>query len=248
MRKMLLSGVAFAVLLTAVPAAAQHRARPARTATFAVHVTDPSGAPVRDVLITVTGPVTRSARAAVGRLAFENLPVGTYKLRFERDGFAPLERTMTARAGAPIDVTVTMKRPGAEPAVDAPTAALAAGGPMHASVPAPVVLDLPSFIEKNYVGSKGGKSDEIACGAGGMATLMQINDPIREHVHADADEFIYVIAGQGVVRVANRAESLSAGVFVLLPRGTPHAFAPSGRSPLVMMSTRAGAPCGATSR
>jgi mannose-6-phosphate isomerase-like protein (cupin superfamily) len=248
MRKMLLSGAVLAVLLAAVPAAAQRRARPARTATFAVHVTDSSGAAVRNVLITVTGPVTRSARAAVGRLAFENLPVGTYRLRFERDGFAPLEQTVTARAGAPIEVNVTMTRPGEKPTVEAPAAASATPPPVHASAPAPVVLDLPSFIEKNYVGSKGGKSDEIACGTGGTATLIQINEPIREHVHADADEFIYVIAGQGVVRVANRAESLSAGVFVLLPRGTPHAFAASGRSPLVMMSTRAGAPCVAATR
>ena len=238
MRQAVISVIVVFLAATAAPLGAQRRAASGRV-TFAVRVTDSSGAPLRGVLVTLTGPVKRSARAEMGRLAFENLPAGRYRFRFERQGFTPVERVVVGKRGAPIDVQVAMTRAAAEPASAAP----ATGSPARESTSSPVVLDLPAFIEKNYVGGNPGRTTMMACGEGATATLIQLNDPIREHVHADADEFVYVIAGQGTVRMSDRAESLSAGVFVLLPRGTPHAFAASGKSPLVMMSTMAGQSC-----
>jgi mannose-6-phosphate isomerase-like protein (cupin superfamily) len=106
-----------------------------------------------------------------------------------------------------------------------------------------VVLDMPAFIEKNYVGRAAGKSTQLACGAGGTATLLQINEPIAQHAHADADEFIYVIAGQGTAHVADRDESLGAGVFLMIPRGAAHMITAGPKRPLVFISTRAGEKC-----
>ena len=71
-------------------------------------VSDPSGAGIPDVKVTMQGPANREARTERGRIVFEELPSGTYRLRFDRDGFISLEREVAARGGAPIDVKVTL--------------------------------------------------------------------------------------------------------------------------------------------
>jgi mannose-6-phosphate isomerase-like protein (cupin superfamily) len=75
------------------------------------------------------------------------------------------------------------------------------------------------------------------------ATLIQLHDPITEHAHADFDEFLYVIAGQGIVRMQGHDEPLTAGVFVMVPHALPHSLAAGGRNPLVVLSIRPGDRC-----
>jgi hypothetical protein len=108
---------------------------------------------------------------------------------------------------------------------------------------APVVIDLPAFIEKNFVGRGAQKISPLACGTGASASLLQLREPLAEHSHAEWDEDLYVIAGQGSVQIAGRNHPLTAGVFVLVPRGSPHALAASGRNPLVLLSIRPGDQC-----
>lgn len=240
MRQTALLAVLILAVTASVGAQAQRGQRRATTGpvTLAIVVSDPAGAPVGDVKVTLDGPVQRTATTEAGRIAFENLPSGTYHLRFEREGFETLARDVTARGAKPIDVKVTLvpaPKPVALPPPPAPEPAPVA--------PKPVVLDMPALIEKNYVGRAGSKTSPLACAAGGTATLIQINQPLADQAHADADEFVYVIAGQGSARLAGREEPLRAGVFMLIPRGVVHTIAPSGRSPLVMLSTRAGEKC-----
>jgi mannose-6-phosphate isomerase-like protein (cupin superfamily) len=205
-------------------------------------VTDPSGAPVTDVRVTMTGPIGRTGRTEGGRLVFEDLPTGEYQFKFEKPGFDPVDQTTTGRGSKPIPVNVTMKPLPAPPPPK----------PVEPAPPPPtnhndakfVVLDMPAFVEKNYVGRAGGKTTQMACGAGGNATLIQVNEPIAEHVHADADEFVYVLAGEGTLKLGERSESLGSGVFLMIPRGTAHAFAIGKKKPLVFVSTRAGERCG----
>jgi len=225
------------------PAAAQRRGAAGGNVTFAVAVADPAGAPIAGVKVTLTGPAARSGTTEAGRLVFENLPAGTYTFRFDKDGFVPFEKELPARGAAPIDVKVTLN-----PAPQAPPPQPVALPPAPASPPPsdvkPVVLDMPAFIEKNYVGKGAGKTTPLGCGAHGSATLIQINDPIANHAHADADEYIYVIAGQGNARLGTRDEPLGPGVYMLIPRGLAHAFTAGPKKPLVMISVRAGEMCG----
>jgi hypothetical protein len=245
MRKALIAAVLLftAIIVTAVPLGAQRRGGAGGAATgavtFAVLVSDPSGAPIPGVKIVLTGAAERTARTEGGRAVFEGLPAGAYRFRFDRDGFVPLERELAGRGGAPIDVKVTLT-----PAPEPPP-------PPPAPVPPPpppridaklVVLDMPAFIERHYVGKTPGKATPLGCSTGGAATLIQINEPIAEHTHADADEFIYVIAGQGSASLAGRQESLGPAVFMMIPRGTPHALTAT-KKPLVLISTRAGESC-----
>jgi mannose-6-phosphate isomerase-like protein (cupin superfamily) len=202
-------------------------------------VTDPSGAPITDVQITLTGRAERSGTTEGGRIAFEDLPVGPYHFKFEKDGYDTAEQDVVGKRGAPVDVKVTMT-PKPQPVAPPPAPAPKAASSVNAR---PVVLDMPAFIEKYYVGKASGTTTAMACSDGGSASLIQANDAIAEHTHDDADEFVYIIAGEGSARMGQRNEPLSAGVFMMIPRGTAHAFAVGKKHPLVFVSTLAGGHC-----
>jgi mannose-6-phosphate isomerase-like protein (cupin superfamily) len=235
--KAVLLGMCFWIAAGAIGLEAQQK-RGAKTVTFAILVTDPEGTQIPGVSVTVEGPASRIVRTEGGRIAIENVPAGPYLLRFEKDGFLTLERQLTARAGAPIEVKVSLKPvpepPPPPPAPEAPEPSVDAK---------PAGLDLLEVIDKEFVGRGAGKTTPLACGAGGTATLIQLNDPVADHAHADADEFIYVIAGEGSANVAGTAQRLRAGVLVFVPRGVSHQFTRSGRNPLIVLSVSAGQGC-----
>jgi mannose-6-phosphate isomerase-like protein (cupin superfamily) len=215
------------------------------SSTFAVLVSDPAGAPIGGVKVTVEGPAQRMATTERGRIAFENLPAGTYRFRFERAGFVTLEREIAARGSVPIDVKVTLT-PAPEPPPPPPAPEpVAPPPPPPAADVAPLTIDLPAFIEKNYIGREPQKTSSLACGSNATATLLQLHGALAEHTHAEWDEFLYVIAGQGTARITARDQPLSAGVFVMVPRGAAHTLTASGRNPLVMLSIRPGDRCAA---
>lgn len=219
--------------------AQQKRApRAPRTATFAILVTDADGAQVPNVRVTVEGAASRTVRTEGGRIALEELPVGDYRLRFEKDGFVTLERELTARAGKPIEVNVTLHRVPPPPAPPAPVK------PERPAVDAkPAAIDLLAVIDKEFIGRAAGKTTPLACGGDGSASLIQVNDPVADHAHAEADEFLYVIAGEGAANVAGAAHRLRAGALLFVPRGVTHRFSQSGRNPLIVLSVSAGQGC-----
>jgi mannose-6-phosphate isomerase-like protein (cupin superfamily) len=228
------------VALLSLNVAAQRRS--GGPATLAIFVTDESGKGISDVKVTAQGPATRDARTEAGRAVFEDVPSGTYKLRFERDGFVTLEREVNARTGAPIDVKVTLE---AVPPPPPPPKVLPPVQPVAPPVDAaPVTVDIPAFIEKNYIGRAAGKTSPLGCAPGGSATLLQLNKPIAEHTHSDADEFLYVVAGDGAAHMGSNEQPLHPGVLVLVPRGVAHSLAASGRDPLFVLSIKAGDHCG----
>ena len=236
MRKTLV-GVVVLIVAGSLGIKAQQKPRGSRTAALAISVSDPSGTPIPNVAVTLEGAASRSTRTEGGRIALEELPTGRYTVRFERDGFVTLERELTATAGKPMDVNVTLK----------PLPAPAAPPPVDRSKPStnakPARFDVPDVIDKEFVGRAAGKTTALACGDHGTATLIQLNEPIAQHAHADADEFVYVVAGEGTASVDGRREKLNAGVLLFVPRGTPHAFTAGGRKPLVVLSTRSGEGC-----
>jgi mannose-6-phosphate isomerase-like protein (cupin superfamily) len=216
--------------------------RPAGNVTFAILVTDASGGPISDVKITLSGPASRDVRTERGRAVFEGLPSGAYHMKFEKDGFITAERDVTGRGAAPIDVKVALDE---EPKPVPPVEPVKPPPPPVVSDVQPVAIDMPSFIEKNFVGRAAGKTSPLACATGGEATLIQLHEPVAEHTHADADEFLYVIAGEGTARTGSSTQPLRAGVFMLVPRGVPHTLTASGRSPLVVISIKSGERCAA---
>ncbi len=222
-----------------MPAAAAAQRRSGGPATLVIMVTDASGAGVGDVRVGLDGPAAREGRTEQGRLVFENIPSGSYRVTFQREGFVTLEREVAAKGGAPIDVKVTLDR---VPPPKPPPPPLKPVEPVIEA--SPVAIDVPTFIEKNFVGRAAGKTSLLACAAGGEATLIQVRQPLAEHVHAGADEYLYVIAGEGTGRIGASDEPLHAGIFLLVPRGVRHTLISSGRSsPLVVISVKAGEKC-----
>jgi len=236
--------ITFAVVVAFGANAHMQRRGGGGSATLAIVLTDPAGVPISNALVTVQGAAERSARTEQGRIVFEGVPSGNYRLRFERDAFVTLERELVARAGAPTEVKATLN-PAAPvkplPCVETPKPAPIAVSP----IASPMAIDLLDFIEKNYVGKEAGKTSAISCAPGGGASMIQVREPLEVPAHADADEFLYVIAGTGTVRIGQRVEMLQSGVLMLVPRTMPHVLTSRGRNPLVVLSIRAGERCGA---
>src|SRR5215471_5186562 len=91
------AAIAAILAATLAPVQAQRRgAPPGGAATFAVLVSDPSGSPISDVRVTASGPAERAGRTESGRLVFEGVPAGTYRFRFDKDGYLSFEREVTA--------------------------------------------------------------------------------------------------------------------------------------------------------
>src|SRR5690349_19716184 len=106
------------LLLTFAPVVGAQRRGAAPTTgpvTFAIVVTDSTGAPVGDVRVTLTGVVSRSTRTERGRTVFEDLPSGQYTLKFEKTGYVTAEREVTGRGAKPIDVAITLEREAPPP-------------------------------------------------------------------------------------------------------------------------------------
>jgi mannose-6-phosphate isomerase-like protein (cupin superfamily) len=227
-----------ALVLSSFDMVAQQKPRGGRTAALAISVADPAGTPIPNVLVTLEGPASRTARTEGGRIALEELPVGRYTLRFEQEGFVTLERELSATAGKPMEVKVTLRPLPAPP--PPPPAPEAPRPPLDVKA---AVFDLPDVIEKEFVGRAPARTTPLACGNEGTATLIQLNQPLAQQTHAEADEFLYVVAGEGSASLEGRQQKLRAGILVFVPRGMPHVLAPTGRNPLIVLSTRAGEPC-----
>jgi mannose-6-phosphate isomerase-like protein (cupin superfamily) len=191
------------------------------------------------------GPVEREGQTdPSGLVNFANMTSGTYRVRFEHDDFVTLEKELTLTAGKPLRATVTLSAappppppPKPEPAAPPPSPA-APNGNYSAST-----MSIPDFIESNYIGREQVKRSPVGCTGSSTSTLVQMKEPIAEHTHADSDEVIYVVAGEGTHRIDGRETALSAGSFAVVPRGTGHSLTRRGSRPLIFVSTLSGPPC-----
>jgi quercetin dioxygenase-like cupin family protein len=83
----------------------------------------------------------------------------------------------------------------------------------------------------------------VGCAPTAAANVLQLRDPLNQHVHPDADELIYVVAGEGTHQIAGRGIALSAGILAVVPRGTPHSILRRGGRPIIVLSILSGPPC-----
>jgi mannose-6-phosphate isomerase-like protein (cupin superfamily) len=202
-----------------------------------VSVSDASGHGLQGVTITVTGPVPRSGKtAANGSVHFAGLKAGDYRIRFEHDGFFTLERDVTIKGGLPLEVDASLTEappPPEPPPAPAPVAPTNTAPPGEAAN-----LLLVDYIERNPV-----KEDQLGCTASARTTLLQLKDPLPEQSRADADEVLYVVAGEGTLRLGGKDLPLRSSSLVIVPRGTTRAVTRKGRNPMYLLSIVSGAPC-----
>jgi mannose-6-phosphate isomerase-like protein (cupin superfamily) len=211
-----------------------------------VLVTDRQGKALADVEVGVTGPAERDAATdAEGNVVFRNMGAGTYRLRFDHPAFITLEREVSMQAGRALRTTAALNPapsppPKQEPVVPPPppTPEL----PPQASQP-PTVVSIPEVFESNPIGRNPSRTSLVGCAGVATTTLIQVRDPLTEHTHADADEALYVVAGEGIQRVAGRDVPLIPGTLAVVPRGTLHSITRQGPRVLVLLSITSGPPC-----
>jgi mannose-6-phosphate isomerase-like protein (cupin superfamily) len=233
---------------TTTPKPAAPRAAAAtRPSILTIQVTDTLGAPLGDTEVTTTGPVAREGlTAADGSLRLANMRAGSYRVRFAREGSITLEREVIMRAGEPLTIDVSLSPAPVIP--KAPEPVKPAPEPVTMGLPPPgdpKITPVPLFLEKNFIGSREGRKDSpLGCTPTGTATLHQIREAWLNHTHDDADEWIYVVAGEGALRIGTAIDQrIQAGTFSLVPHATPHALLPQGRNPLIVISVLSGPAC-----
>jgi mannose-6-phosphate isomerase-like protein (cupin superfamily) len=215
--------------------------KPSRSMPVRVMVRDTTGASLDRVRITLSGDQSGEfTTAGAGLVILPNLKDGTYRVRCERDGYITLEREFSLRSGDPgsIEIALNPEPPAPPPPPPAPEPAK----PMPVSGP-PVSLSVIDFLEHNFVGRDPLKESVVACTPYETVRLLQMRQPVASHAHADVDELVYVVAGEGSAQLGQQTVPLKPGTMVLIPRASLHAFERRGSNPLMIISTLAGAPC-----
>lgn len=228
------------------------RPRPAGTSTTTalLFITDGSGRMVEGVTVHVMGPVDREVQSpSSGPARIEGLRAGTYRVRFTHEKFITFEKEIVWRAGtaAPeMSVTLSPAPTPAAPPPPPPAPALVTVAPKLPPPGAPKTVSLPDYIEKNFItGREPQKESLVGCSGVGQALLWQIRDPWNGRQHESADGMLYVVGGDGGLKLGDREFTVSAGAFIVVPRGTSYSLSRKGRNPLIVLAVLAGAPCAA---
>ncbi|MDP2322301.1 MAG: carboxypeptidase regulatory-like domain-containing protein [Acidobacteriota bacterium] len=211
-------------------------------------ITDPSGASIEGVKVTITGPADREATSPGGGFTrVQGLRAGTYRVRFTHERFITFEKEFSWRAGtATPELSITLNPAPPPPAPPPPVAATPppSAAPKLPPPGTPRTLSLPDFIEKNFISNREGhKESMVGCSGVGQAVLWQVREPWDGRQHDSADGLLYIIGGDGSIRLDGREVSVTAGSFAVVPRGTTYGFTRRGRNPLVVLAVLAGAPC-----
>jgi len=250
----LIVGLALDVLAAQQPPPNPTPARPAGQASAArarpaleIEVTSPQGTPLAGVSVRLTGTVEREGTTdEKGSLRFANLRAGTYRLRFDHETSISLERDLTIAASgrpAPVDVVLTEAPPKPEPPPPPPAAPAKPAEPER-PVGEPRTLDVTAFAEKNFIGrSEPQKLSTVGCTGYQTTRILQLREPLADRVTADADETLYVVAGDATLRLGGTDRPLSPGALAVIPRGTTHTLSRRGRNPVIFISVVGGPPC-----
>jgi len=250
MFRALMAGVAVAVVCTVPSQGAQPPARKAvqkpavaspRAGSVRIAVRDQDGTSLGEVRLVLSGAATGEfVTGGAGTIVVPDLKDGTYRLRFEREGFITLEREFTVRGGAYNQIDVVLNSAPPPPPIPAPEptppAAIPPGGP-------PVTMSVVDYLDRNLIGREPLKESVLACTPLETVRLLQMREGIAQHVHESGDEVLYVVAGEGTVRIGDAATPVRPGSLVVVTNGTGHALERGGKNPLIVLSTLAGSPC-----
>ena len=214
-------------------------------------VTDPAGRNIEGVTVSLTGPVDREVTTPGGTgVRIQNLRAGTYRARFAHEDFILFEKEIVVRAGTSPEMPVTLS-PAPEPPAPPPPAPAPAARPEPATAKlpppgTPKSMSLLDFIEKNFITNREPQKENlVGCSGVGQALLWQVREPWNGRQHESADAMVYVVAGDGTIKVGERDFAVTNGSFSVVPRGSSYSLSRRGRNPLIVLTVLAGAPCAA---
>jgi len=213
-----------------------------KTGSVRIAVKDPDGTGLSEVRLLMSGTATGEfVTGGAGTMVVPDLKEGVYRLRCEREGFITLEREFTVRGTgySQVDVVLNPAPPPPPPAPvpePAPPAAIPPGG-------RPLTMSVVDYLDKNLIGREPLKEAILACNPLETVRLLQMREKVAQHVHQGDDEIIYVVAGEGTVRIADAATPVRPGSLVVVTNGLGHALERGGKNPLIVISTLVGSPC-----
>ncbi len=217
---------------------------PPPAATLELKVTDRKGAPIVGAEVAIEGPSPREGETdANGSIVFRNMTAGAYRGRVERDGFITLEKEATVRAGTPFLVEFALSAappaapaPKPQPAPAPPPSALAAG------LARALAID-DALLRSRLPGREPVERLSVGCSGATASEVLRLRDGLEGHTHADGDEVLYIVAGEGTLTLGSQDVKVGPGWYSLVPRGIAHALVRSGRNPIVLLSVLSGQPC-----
>ena len=173
-------------------------------------------------------------------------------MRFAREGFITFEKELVWRAGtAAPEIAVTLNAapapPPAPPPPTPPPTAAPPPTPEKSMLPppgTPKTMQLADFIDNNIISTREPHKESIVgCSGDGQAIVWQVREPWDGRQHPAADGMLYVIAGEGTLKLGGSDITLTPGSFAVVPRGTTYGFTRRGRNPLIILAVLSGAPC-----
>jgi mannose-6-phosphate isomerase-like protein (cupin superfamily) len=240
--------IALFLLAAATPHARQAAATTNKPGSLALTIAGENGVPLSGANVRLSGASNDrvGTSGADGLVTLVNLPPGTYRARITREGYITLEKEVTIRAGIKLAteavVTAAPPAPAPPPPPPAPTptpqnTALKPGQPSYSSI-----VDLATQMEKELRNTPTVERD-LGCSGGSASRLIMTRENIAMHTHADADEMLYIAAGEATLTVADKERPVEPGWFTVVPRGASHSLTRKGRPALLILSVRSGPAC-----
>lgn len=201
--------------------------------TVDVRVTDRTGRPLEEADVEFEGPSVREGRTdATGVMTFRNVTPGPYRIRVSHAGFLTLEKEVVIEGNARVSVeaALTAGEQGTSVYLAGP-----GGSPNLVSIPdlAESMLDDPATVVERTVG----------CAGGQRSRLILLRDTLPSVRHANADETLYVVAGEASVTIDTVSQAAAPGWLGTVPRGAVHSVVRRGRNPVILLSIVSGEPC-----
>jgi len=231
------------------PAPQRRPATPA-SSTLTVRVTDRTGGPARDVAVTAEGPVSREGVSdASGQVLLRTLSNGTYRLRASSDNYITLEKEVTVRAGATTPTEMALSPAPPPPAPPPPPPAEPKPAPMVASdakAGDSRVVSIADLAERSLNGRDPIKRVPVACSGLDTTEMIVLRETLNAPSNPNADVMIYVVAGEAMLSLGGRDQTITSGWYAMVPRGSAHVLTKRGRNPTILLSTTGGQPCAAS--
>jgi len=227
------------------------QAATAKPGSVALTVVTESGATLPGAAVSIRGAVDRQALAGPDGVAtLLNIPAGTYRARISRDGYVTFEKEVTIRAGVRATSEAALSAAPAAPPLPPPPAPKETPKPSQSQseprgpIGAPKVLSLIDLTDQMLRDQAPLVEREIGCSVATASQLILIRETLASHTHADADEMLYVVAGDATLKIADKDTQVSAGWFGIVPRGSAHSVTKRGRNAPIVLAIRSGQPCG----
>jgi mannose-6-phosphate isomerase-like protein (cupin superfamily) len=106
------------------------------------------------------------------------------------------------------------------------------------------VISIPDFVGRNFIGKENAKESMLSCTRTATTRVLQVQNILANQIHADVDEVLYVVAGEGAIFISeHNAVPVGPGSLSIIPRSTPHTIERRKKNPLILLSTLSGVPC-----